>query len=357
MINQIKMVEKKLSKHTLNRSLLKKCAVLTLAVSLCIPVSGCGKSSENAIVPEGATDAEEAAKVEQKELTPESIVVSVGDSVATYKELLVYRYILKDKYQDTLGEGIWNYEIEPGKTFGDITTAQVVGMITQMKVIGQQAKSLGISLTGDEIQNIRQYVEKLFQSMTEQDIAAYNLDVDTMTNVYCENEIAARVYDSCINGINTSISDDDARQCKVWYIYLQTSGVNQSGVEVNLNEEEINERYKEAKKLRKKAKTVEDFLSFAEANTESASAEAVVGRGDMSDEFINACFALNNGEFSPVVTAPEGFYIIYCVEANDEEKAIAKKEELVAKEQKEKFEQLYAEWAKKYEVQISDLII
>lgn len=63
--------------------------------------------------------------------------------------------------------------------------------------------------------------------MTEQDIAAYNLDVDTMTDVYCENEIAARVYDSCINGINTSISDDDARQCKVWYIYLQTSGVNQ----------------------------------------------------------------------------------------------------------------------------------
>ena len=57
MINQIKMMEKKLSKHTLNRSLLKKCAVLTLAVSLCIPVSGCGKSSENAIVPEGATDA------------------------------------------------------------------------------------------------------------------------------------------------------------------------------------------------------------------------------------------------------------------------------------------------------------
>ena len=139
MINQIKMMEKKLGKYTLSRSLLRKCAVLTLAVSLCIPVSGCGKSSENAIVPEGATDAEEAAKVEQKELTPESIVVSVGDSVATYKELLVYRYILKDKYQDTLGEGIWNYEIEPGKTFGDITTAQVVGMITQMKVIGQQA--------------------------------------------------------------------------------------------------------------------------------------------------------------------------------------------------------------------------
>ena len=48
---------------------------------------------------------------------------------------------------------------------------------------------------------------------------------------------------------------------------------------------------------------MEDFLSFAEANTESASAEAVVGRGDMSDEFINACFALNNGEFSSVVTA------------------------------------------------------
>ena len=44
-----------------------------------------------------------------------------------------------------------------------------------------------------------------------------------MTKVYCENEIANRVYDSCINGVNTSINDDDSRQCRVLYIYLRTT--------------------------------------------------------------------------------------------------------------------------------------
>lgn len=345
----------KTKRWTINKRIM--CGMTAALLSAAVPAGCSEKQPENTIVSEGAEEVLKAAKVEQKELTPDSTIVSVGDEKASYKELMVYRYILKDKYQDTLGEGIWNYEIEPGKTLGSMTTAQVVSMIAQMKIIGNEAKELGISLSGDEIENIRQYAASILQTIPEQDVQNYMLDLETMTNVYCENEIADRVYDSCINGVSTSITDDDSRQCTVWYIYLQTSGINQSGVQVNLTEEEVKGRYKEAKKLRKKAKDVTDFYSFAQANTESDNAELTFGRGDMSDEFTNAAFVLNEGELSPIIQTPEGFYLIYMVDANNEELATAKKEELVAAAQKANFEQMYSEWAAQYEIQISDLIL
>ncbi|MDE6636153.1 MAG: peptidylprolyl isomerase [Lachnospiraceae bacterium] len=322
-------------------------------------LAGCTNEGESDLGNTGSQKTEKAAKVEDKQLEADSVVIAVGDEEATYRELLVYMYILKDRYQDTLGDDIWNYRLDNGKTFKSATMAQVVSLITELKIIGRKAEGLGISLTSDEKEDIRQYVEGLYNNISAEDIEEYMLDTDTMTRVYCENEIANRVYDSCINGVNTSINDDDSRQCKVWYIYLRTSGVNQSGVTVTLSEEEVNKRYKEAKKLLKSAKkkNPEDFLSFAEANTESDSAELVFGKGDMSAEFEAAALALSEGQLSGVVTAPEGFYIIYCVDENDEELAAAKKEEMIAIAQKQNFEAQYGEWAAGFEVQVSELIM
>ena len=40
----------------------------------------------------------------------------------------------------------------------------------------------------------------------------------------------------------------------------------------------------------------------------------------MSEAFTNAAMALMPGQLSPVVEAPEGFYIIYCVSSNEPER-------------------------------------
>lgn len=331
--------------------------IAAAASMMSVLFAGCSGKGENGGGNTVSGKAEKAVKVEGEQLEADSVVIAVGDEAATYKELLVYMYILKDRYQDTLGNDIWNYRLENGKTFKSVTMAQVVSLITELKIIGRKAEGLGIRLTSDETEDIKQYVQGLYDSIPAADISEYMLDTDTMTKVYCENEIANRVYDSCINGVNTSINDDESRQCRVLYIYLRTSGVNQSGVTVTLSEEEVKKRYKEAGKLLKNAKKSNDLRAFAESNTESDSAELVFGKGDMGAEFESAAFALSEGQFSDVVTAPEGFYIIYCLDTNDEELAAAKKEEMIAIAQKENFEAQYKEWAEGFEVEVSELIM
>jgi len=338
---------------------LKRCAGMLLVfvvmfVSLGL-LSGC--SDDNADNGSGNGKVEKAAKVEKDKLEADSVVVAVGDETATYQELLVYMYILKDRYQDTFGDDIWTYQLDNGKTFKQITMEQVISLIAELKIIGSKAEGLGITLSSDEQEDIRQFVKEMYTSVTVQDKEEYLLDEEVMTQIYCENEIADRVYDSFISGVNTAISEEDYRQCSVWYIYLQTSGENQSGVTVTLSQDEIAKRYKEARKLRKRAVAASDFLSFAEANTEAASAQLIFGKGDMSDEFTQAAFALKKGEISDVVTAPEGYYIIYCVNENDAELSAAKKEELISAAQKENFEASYSKWAAGFEVEVSELIM
>lgn len=333
---------------------------VALLVALMFVVSACGK--KEVIVDEngelvGGEEELKAAKVEEKELDPESVVMVVGDEEVTYREMMVYNYILKDKYQGTFGDGLWDFKLGNGKTIRSVTNAQIIDLITKIKIINMQAKDLGVSLSGDEKEDIRKYCGSLYDEISDKTRSDYLLNEDMITLVFCENEIANKVYDSCIDGVSTSISDEDSRMCTVQYIYLQTSGVNQSGVKVNLSEKNIQKRYKEAVKLRKTAKTVEDFYTFAEANTEAKDVQISFARGDMSDEFTDAAFALKKGQLSTVVAAPEGYYIIYCVEENNEELAIQKKEELIQEEWKANFEAKYAKWAKEYEVEVSPLIL
>ena len=86
-------------------------------------------------------------------------------------------YILKDRYQDTLGDSIWDYKLSNGKSFKSTTISQVVSLISQLKIIGRKAEGLGITLTSDEREEIRQYVSGLFSDIDTSDINKYLLDV------------------------------------------------------------------------------------------------------------------------------------------------------------------------------------
>lgn len=337
----------------------KRAAVLTMSAccgAMILTLSACGGKNDGKLLTNNK-DGEKAESVESDELTGDSVVVSVGDETATYKELLVYMYILKNRYEDKLGDEVWSYQFDSGKSFKSIAMEQVVSMITEMKVISRKADELGIEISGDEKEDIRHYVSTILGAASADDVKNYMLDEETITKVYVENEIANRVFDACINGVDTNISDEEAKQITVQYIYLQTSGTNQSGVEVTLSPEEVQRRLEEATELRKQAKKSTDFAQFAQANTESAESQITFGQGDMSAEFTAAAFALKTGELSKVITAPEGFYIIYCVNDNEQELTAQKKEQMITQAQEAKFEAQYEEWAKEFQIKISNLIL
>lgn len=318
-------------------------AVIICLAAVTAVFGGCKKGSSN--TPAGSTEsnkkAEKAAKVEKKNLAPDSIVIAVGNEAVEYREFMAYMYILKNRYQDSIDEGIWSYNFEDGRSFEYMAKEETVSLITELKIIAREAKDVGIELNSDEKEDIKRYVETIFQEIPEEEISEYDINTDLLTEIYMENEIANKVYDSCISGVDTNISEDAVKQITVQYLYKNAQNTTDSDM----------------RKIKKAAAKSTDFQTFAEKETEADKMEITFGQGDMGSEFTNAAFSLTTGQLSDVIAADGGYYIIYCVSDYNEDMTKQKREEMIAAEQKKIFEAKYADWAAGYEVEISNLIL
>ncbi len=308
---------------------------LCLSVML-MTVCGCKNDKVNTIESD-SSNAEKAADVEDKRLTAESAVISVGDEKVRYDEFLVYMYILNNRYESSMGEDIWSYRLPAGRSLESLAKEQTVSLITELKIISRKAKEYGIEPGEDEKESIRQYAEELYADIQKEDRSAYMLTVDNIASVYMENDIADKVYTSCIGGVDTNISDEEVKQITVQYIYTTDA--------------------RKAQKIRQRAGKRKDFAALARETTEADGIDMTLGRGDAGTEFENAAFALKSGEMSQVVQAPEGYYIIYCVSDYEQELTAIKKEEIIAARQQEIFEEQYSQWRKECDIQISNLIL
>ena len=66
----------------------------------------------------------------------------------------------------------------------------------------------------------------------------------------------------------------------------------------------------------------------------------------MDKNFENTAFNLDEGQISSVISCNNGFYLIYCVNDNVEDKIDSQKERIVQNRQKEQFENFFNEFSK-----------
>lgn len=122
---------------------------------ICI-MCGCGKKEKiNNKIESDNKNAEKAAEVEERKLSADSAVISVGDEKIRYDEFLVYMYTLKNQYENSIGEGIWSYKLAEGRTFESLAREQSISLITELKIISRKAKEYGIELADDEKNPLR----------------------------------------------------------------------------------------------------------------------------------------------------------------------------------------------------------
>lgn len=286
-------------------------------------------------------------------LTPETIVMSVGDISVTYEEVLFYIYYLKQQYEPSLGEGIWDCEFEEGKTFEEYAKEKIINQITELKVICQQAKSQNIELTDDEIQETQDLVAEYMQTIDNGLAQSFGITEELVKNVYKDNLLANKMFDITTSKVDTNISDEEAKQITIDYLVVLTKGVNKEGKTIDMSEEEKTEAKKFAKKLRKEAKAADNFYLFAEANSDLEQIQVTYGAENQPKEFGAKGLEMETGKLSNVIEGSDGYYIIYCESDFDEDATMQKKEDIISEKQSEVFERAYTEWSKDYKVVVA----
>lgn len=315
----------------------KKMAVFLIGLLCILTLVSCGKK-----------DNEETEK----------IVYKFGDAAITYGEFYIYAKTVEEDYQKTYGNGIWSLELttDDGKSsVRDVTIQDLIANINRVKVLVVQSEDMKIFLSDNEKAEAENMAENFYKGLTEKDISETEVTRELVVRVIEDNLIADKVYKQIIADYDFEISEEEARMTTFYDMVFECYKAKKDGTV---------EEYTDEKKAAQLQKANEALSSLAQDEDVTYdvivdkydlqySASYTMSRTELIEEYgesvADKILELSDGEISTVIQSEYGYHIFKMLKANDEELTKKNKETIIAQKQKEYFNGVYEEWAKKYE--------
>lgn len=322
--------------------------VAGIMVCVCLFSTACGKGDGSSIIPTQSVS---------KNGWQEGSVVRIGNTQVDYREAMLYLQSTKEEYEAMYGEDIWQYQLaEDGSTLGEWVKDQTLEQIVYMKIICNQADALGISLDEEDWTNINEQTLDYMAHFQDSELLLYGIDEEIVKQIYADNALALKVYESVTLNVEVEIPEEEARQRRYQCLNVKNYHVDAMGNRVSLTVLELIAVMDKVDDLYEKAQTTSDFYALAFANTEDDTyLDVTLGKGDFPAEIEEEVLMMQSGEIKLVKT-PEEYYIFRCVSDYEEDATHEKKEELIAIKQEEEFQKLYRTWKQETDVEINEEI-
>lgn len=280
--------------------------------------------------------------------------VTVDGVSVSYREAMLYLQSARQEYEGAYGSSIWQYALnEDGSSLGEWVKDQTLEKIIYIKVICAQAKKQGLELDSEERSVIAQRTEEYMQKAEYGALSLYGIARKDVENVYMDNALAQKLYDTVTLNVDTDISNSEAAQKHIQSLMLKNYHEDELGNRSALTVLELIATLDRYDALYEEAKKTEDFYSLAFANTEDKELLDIwVGKGDLPEKFA-AAYQLKTGELLQI-KEENGYYIFYCASDYDEDATQAKKEEMIALRQEKAFEEVYEGWRADAKVEVNE---
>lgn len=289
--------------------------------------------------------------IQDENVSTGELMMMVGDSRVYYNEAVIYLKSAMDNYENKYSEDIWDVDIYgDGRTFAQLLKDEIVKQISELKIIEDQAEKQGIILSEEEQTRARTYAKEHYAGLAVKDIDQYFITEELLKNVYEDNLLANKMFETTTINVDNDVPDETAKQITINHILINNHE--------DLTAEERQQAFNKVQDIWEQAKETEDFKTLAEANSESKVIEYTFGRGggpeEYSDSFEQAAFTLKTGEVSEIISTEYGWHILYCVSDFNEDATIQVKEGIIEERRNEMFAQLYSEWSSEYDVVVNN---
>lgn len=248
----------------------------------------------------------------------------------------------------------WSEGSGDGQTIGSSTKESFLETFKKTQIIASHAKDYDIELTEEENIAIAAAADAFLAANSEKTLKAMGADKNSVTAVLKTYTLYNKVSNAMSADVDTNVSDEEAAQKKMSYVFVSTSGAtDENGNSAELSDEEKAEKRAVLEEIA--AAGAEKFEETVESKELTVSVNTF---GKDSDTFAEQVYAAANalsvGELSEIVETDTGYYLMRLDSEFDEEATESKKESIVQERKTEAFNAKYEEWEAADTFELSD---
>lgn len=321
----------------------KKAAVLTAAgVFAAMSVTGCSGSID--------TDA---------------VVATVGDEDITLGVANFYARMIQGQYETyyagmmgTTAEEMWAQDAGDDKTYEESMKDSIMENLENLYIISQHAADYEVSLSEDEQKAIEDAAVKFGEDNTEEAkeiVSGYQKYVEKFLELSAiQNKMDSKMRE----GVDEEVSDEEAAQKSMDYVYFSYTSTDDSGNSTELTDEEKETLKTSAQSLADRVKGGEDMAAVAEElgvemQTETFDSESTAP----SEELVAAADALTaEGDVTDVVETDSGLYVAKLTSLLDREATDQEKTNIIEERKQEQYDSLLEEWRDAADIEVNEKV-
>lgn len=292
----------------------------------------------------------------------DEIVATVGKDQITAGMGNFYARMQQAQYESyyagmmgTTGEAMWTQEVdEEGTSYEASVKENLLTSLENLYLLKQHASEYEVVVTDEEMKDIKEAAVKFDEDNALEDkeaVSGYQKNVEEYLRL---TTIAHKMDAPMKEGVNEEVSDEEAAQKSMKYVYFAYSKTDEEGNRTDMTEEEKKDLKKKAQEFSEnlKASEAKDIdAAAAEAGYEVQSTTFDLESVSPDAELIKAVDALKTeGDVTDVIESDYGLYVCKLVSLLDREATDQEKKNIVEQRKKEQYDGLIEKWRKDTEI-------
>lgn len=253
-----------------------------------------------------------------------------------------------------ISEDSWSQNATEEETYEQTLKRDSLDTLKTLILERQHMGDYKIKLTDEEKSKIKEAAKAYVKDNNRTAKEATSGDEDTVAEFLELQTIQQKVEDAIQSKVDGNVTDDEAAQKKMQYVYFAFSSTDESGNVTLMTEAEKQQVKKQADQFAAKAKEQKDFKAYAGGQgmkVEEASFDKNSTEPDAA--LIKAALELKKGKTTGVIEGENGYYVAQLTSEMDREATDAKKEEIISERKQEAVTKQIKKWKKAAKIKVN----
>lgn len=312
----------------------RKAVILAMAAMLAVTsLTGCGslKGNETAIT-----------------VGEDKVTAGVANFYARYTQAQYETY-----YGAYLGENMWSTNASEGKTYEESVKADVQEELEKIVLMEQHMDEYGVELTEDDKAMIDKSAAKFNKDNDLENKDKVSGDKETVKEVLTLMAVKSKMAKAIGEKADLEVTDEEAAQKKMDYVYFAYSGSDENGKAVPYTEEQKADLKKDAEAMAEAVKAGGDLAALAEEKTLDLQTVTFDDESTAPEtDFAKEAYKLTEGDVEMIETKT-GCYVAKITSDLDADATAQKKTEIINKRKADLVAKTCDGWKKDTKIKVN----